>query len=81
MKEHNNQYIIDLFPEEDGSFTKIELRIDKIKMHIIGFTLFDKNSNQYAYDVSLFIPNKKIEENFFQFDASQHPNVDVIDLR
>jgi outer membrane lipoprotein carrier protein len=81
VKEHNNQYIIDLFPEKDGSFTKIELRIDKRKMHIVGFTLFDKNNNQYAYDVSQFIPNKTFKENFFQFDASQHPNVDVIDLR
>lgn len=81
VEEKNNQYIIDLFPEKSGSFTKIELRVDKEKMHIIGFTLFDKSGNQYAYDVNQFIPNKKFEKNFFQFDASQHPNVDVIDLR
>ncbi|MBC8464208.1 MAG: outer membrane lipoprotein carrier protein LolA [Bacteroidetes bacterium] len=81
VEEKNNQFIIDLFPEKSGSFTKIELRVDKEKMHIIGFTLFDKSGNQYAYDVNQFIPNKKFEKNFFQFDASQHPNVDVIDLR
>ena len=81
VEEKNNQYIIDLFPEKSDSFTKIELRIDREKMHIIGFTLFDKSGNQYAYDVNQFIPNKKFETNFFQFDASQHPNMDVIDLR
>ena len=81
VSENNTQYIIDLFPEESGSFTKIELRIDKIKTHITGFTLYDKNGNEYSYDISQFTPNKSFHDVFFQFNSTEYPNVDVIDLR
>ena len=50
-------------------------------MRIAGFTLFDKNGGNYAYDVQLFKVNQKFEEGFFQFKHSEHPDVDVIDLR
>ena len=43
VSETSNIYIIDLIPEESGSFIKIELRISKKEMRIAGFTLFDKN--------------------------------------
>ena len=50
VSETSNVYIIDLIPEESGSFIKIELRISKKEMRIAGFTLFDKNGGSYAYD-------------------------------
>ena len=81
VSETSNIYIIDLIPEESGSFIKIELRISKKEMRIAGFTLFDKNGGSYAYDVQLFKSNQKFEEGFFQFNTSAHPHVDVIDLR
>ena len=31
-------------------------------MRIAGFTLFDKNGGNYAYDVQLFKVNQKFEE-------------------
>ena len=81
VKETINNYIIDLIPEESSSFIKIELRVNKKEMRIAGFTLFDKNGGNYAYDVQLFKVNQKFEEGFFQFKHSEHPDVDVIDLR
>lgn len=81
VKETTNNYIIDLIPEESSSFIKIELRVNKKEMRIAGFTLFDKNGGNYAYDVQLFKVNQKFEEGFFQFKHSEHPDVDVIDLR
>ena len=81
VSENTNNYIIDLIPEERGSFIKIELRISKKEMRISGFTLFDKNGGSYAYDIQLFKANQKFEKDFFQFNTSAHPNVDVIDLR
>ena len=81
VSETTNNYIIDLIPEESGSFIKVELRISKKEMRIAGFTLFDKNGGIYAYDVQLFKENQIFEEGFFQFNTNAHPHVDVIDLR
>ena len=81
VKETTNNYIIDLIPEESSSFIKIELRVNKKEMRIAGFTLFDKNGGNYAYDVQLFKVNQKFEEGFFQFKHSENTDVDVIDLR
>lgn len=81
VTEKSQEYIIDLFPEVSGSFTKIELRINKAKMHIVGFTLYDKSGNEYSYDVKQFVPNKTFAADFFQFNAELHPEVEVIDLR
>lgn len=81
VTEKNQEYIIDLFPEVSGSFTKIELRVNTLKMHITGFTLYDKSGNEYSYDVKLFSPNKTFATDFFQFNAARFPEVDVIDLR
>ncbi len=81
VKETADNYIIDLIPEESSSFIKIELRVNKKEMRIAGFTLFDKNGGNYAYDVQLFKVNQKFKEGFFQFKHSEHPDVDVIDLR
>jgi outer membrane lipoprotein-sorting protein len=80
-KESAEQHIIDLYPEVDNSFKKIELRINKKELHVAGFTLFDKNGNEYDYTVTFFNPNEEMPPNYFQFDASKHPEVDIIDLR
>ena len=37
VKEDNKNYHIDLFPEESGPFTKVELFINKSKMQISSF--------------------------------------------
>ena len=81
VSETSKNYIIDLIPEERGSFIKIELLISKKEMRIAGFTLFDKNGGSYAYDLQLFKVNQTFEEGFFQFNTSAHPDVDIIDLR
>lgn len=81
VSETSNNYIIDLIPLVSSSFIKIELRISKKDMRIAGFILFDQNSGSYAYDVNLFKANQTFEEDFFQFNTTAHPNVDVIDLR
>lgn len=81
VSENSDLYIIDLIPEESGSFIKVELRINKKEARIDGFTLFDKNGGKYTYDVNLFKVNQSFDNDFFQFNYNEHPNVDVIDLR
>lgn len=81
VKEDSKNYHINLFPEESGAFTRIELFIDKAKMQISSFVMVDKQGSLYSYIINSFIPNKSFSTNFFQFDVSKFPNVDVIDLR
>ena len=81
IEEKDDQYIIDLIPEESGAFIKIELRIDKAKMHVRGFTLFDKNDNLYSYNIINLITNEKIDDDLFYFDISEKSDLDIIDLR
>lgn len=81
VSESVNSYIIDLIPQENGSFINIELRINKKEMHISGFTLFDKHGGSYAYEINLFKANQTFEKDFFQFNTNAHPHVEVIDLR
>ena len=81
MKEDGKNYHIDLFPEESGPFTKVELFINKSKMQISSFTMIDKQGSHYKYVIDSFVTNKEMKNDFFVFKAADYPNVDVIDLR
>jgi outer membrane lipoprotein-sorting protein len=81
VKEDSKNYQINLFPEESGAFSRVELFIDKAKMQISSFVMVDKQGSLYSYIIKSFIPNKKFSSSFFQFDLAKYPDVDVIDLR
>ncbi len=93
-KEYNYRYlaarkvggkacdVIELQPASGKSaqFTKVELAIDKSGA-IAGGNIFEKNGNQYQYEVSGFTPNAPLAESQFTFDTKAHPKVEVVDLR
>ena len=81
IKEDKESYHINLFPNENGPFSKIELFINKPKMQISSFIMFDKQGSIYKYTIDSFIVNKEIEDEFFMFQTSNYPNIEVIDLR
>ena len=81
IKEDKESYHINLFPNENGPFSKIELFINKPKMQISSFVMFDKQGSIYKYTIDSFIVTKEIEDDFFMFQTSKYPNIDVIDLR
>lgn len=81
IKEEAQKYYIELYPKTEGMFSKLEMVINKPKMEIHSLIMFDKNNSQYSYIISKFIPNKDFGTNFFQFNSSENPDVDVIDLR
>ncbi|MBD3748724.1 MAG: outer membrane lipoprotein carrier protein LolA [Sphingobacteriales bacterium] len=72
---------IELAPLQNRPYSKVKLKIDKLAKQIVNIVVFDKNGNTYTYNVKSFIPNVKINDSFFSFDASKHPGVDVVDLR
>ena len=73
---------IDLSPiDAKKSFFKIRLSIDKAAKQIANVLIFDKNGNKYTYNVKTFIPNVKVPETTFAFDAKKYPGIEVVDLR
>lgn len=61
-------------------FSKIELAVDK-KNTIVGGNVWEKNGNQYKYDISGFTPNPPVTDAQFVFDAKKYPGVEVVDMR
>ena len=73
-------HIIDLFPEESGTFMKITLEVDATKKQLNTIKIFDKNGGTYAYKVNIFTTNSS-NLTPFTFNLSDYPAVEVIDLR
>lgn len=74
--------MIDLTPTDiNKSYFKIRLSIDKAAKQIANAVIFEKNGNRYTYHVKNFVPNAKVPESTFIFDAKKYPGVEVVDLR
>jgi len=74
--------IIDLTPTKGRSYYKIRVEIDKATKQISKSIVYDKNgSTTYIYSVTKFTPNKVIPDTKFTFKNSDHPGVEVVDLR
>lgn len=81
---------------EDGGFTKkIEVKslisdenIDRLIISLDSQTLeikdlhvFDKNKNEFVYDITKFVTNQKLPADFFTFKESNYPDAEIIDMR
>ena len=73
--------MIELVPTGSGKqFSKVELAVDQSHT-IVGGNVFEKNGNQYKYEVSGFTPNANVSDAIFSFDKKKYPGVEVVDLR
>jgi outer membrane lipoprotein-sorting protein len=43
--------------------------------------IFEKNGNQYSYEITNFTPNANVTDATFTFDPKKYPGVEVVDLR
>ncbi|RYY09766.1 MAG: outer membrane lipoprotein carrier protein LolA, partial [Chitinophagaceae bacterium] len=74
--------IIDLTPiDTKKAFSKIRLSIDKNAKQVANVVIYDKSGTVYTYGVKTFVPNVKLPETTFAFDAKKYPGVEVVDLR
>ncbi|PTS97717.1 gliding motility protein [Pedobacter sp. HMWF019] len=74
--------MVDLAPNDiKKPYFKVRLSIDKIAKQISNVVIFDKNGNKYTYNVKSFMPNVKVPESIFIFDAKKYPGVELVDLR
>ncbi len=73
---------IELTPtDKNKAFFKVLVFVDKATKNIVSTRLFEKNGNRYAYHVTSFVPNTKIDNSFFVFNTAKYPGVEVIDLQ
>lgn len=74
--------VIDLIPESlEKNYSRIRLFINKTKDQLYSLKYFSKDGNNYIFKLHSFETNELYEDSFFVFDVSQHPEVEVIDLR
>jgi len=80
-KDGRAQYVIELKPNADKTFTTVELNIDKELYRITRIAIQDKSGNTFTYVVSRFEPNVAVKATDFTFNAGDYPGVEVIDMR
>jgi len=80
-KNGRKQYVIELKPNEDKTFTSVEMNIDKLLYHISRIAIQDKSGNTFSYIVNKFETNVTVKESDFSFNAADYPGVEVIDMR
>ena len=77
--------VVELQPEDpkdpDKIFFKIILNIDNSDYKIHSWEMYDRAGNVFSYTISGFNPHFEANDNFFQFDESKYPDVEVVDLR
>lgn len=74
--------IINLTPlDAKKPYSKVRLSIDKKVKQISNVLIYDKNGSKYTYSIKSFIPNVKVPETTFTFDAKKYPGVEIVDLR
>jgi len=82
IEEKGNDQIIELYPIKKGkSFTKVRLTIDKAKKQISRFVIHDRNGSTFSYIVDKFITDQNIADNTFTFNKTNHPGVEINDMR
>ena len=77
--------VVELQPEnpkdQDKIFFRILLNIDNSDYTIHSWEMYDRGGNVFSYTISGFNPNFKADDDFFKFNESKYPDVEVIDLR
>jgi outer membrane lipoprotein-sorting protein len=77
----NHIQVIELKPNEDRNFSKVDLTIDTEKMLVDAIYIFDKNGGGIRYSIDNFYPDYKTGEKDFIFKEEDYPGVEIIDMR
>ncbi len=67
--------------DSDKIFYRIILNIDQVDYTIHSWEMYDRGGNVFSYTISGFDPKFTAEDSFFQFNESEYPDVEVVDLR
>jgi len=77
--------VVEMQPENpkdpDKIFFKIILNIDNSDFTIHSWEMYDRAGNVFSYTISGFNPNFQAGDDFFVFNESKYPDVEIVDLR
>ena len=65
----------------DENLDKIILTLDSNSMEIKDLHVFDKNNNEFVYEITRFVTNQHLPADFFTFKAADYPDAEIIDMR
>ncbi len=80
-KEGVEYYVIDLYPKEGKSFSKIRLMISKEKLQVMSGTVYGKDNVIYTYTINEYLVDVDIDANYFVMNLKNYSDADVVDLR
>lgn len=74
--------VIALTPEKkNAQIARVQISVDKADKSVRAWQITDKNGKRTSYTINQFTPNPKITDNYFVFDKTKYPGVEVVDLR
>lgn len=75
-------YLMKLKPKDnDSGFDYVHLKIEKEKMQLSAFILYDFDNNVFSYIIKEYLTDIALGENAFSFDETKYPDVEIIDMR
>lgn len=74
--------VLDLFPvDKTREFIKVRLYVDKVKSQIAKAQTFNKDGNTYILVLKSMKTNIDLKDDYFKFDKSKYPGVELNDMR
>jgi len=75
-------HVLDLFPvDKSKDFIKVRLYVDKVKNQIAKAQTFNKDGNTYILVLKSMKTNVDFNDDYFKFDKSKYPGVEMNDMR
>ncbi|MEK7719118.1 MAG: outer membrane lipoprotein carrier protein LolA [Bacteroidota bacterium] len=75
-------HVLDLFPiDQKKEFVKVRLYVDKAKNQIAKAQTFNKDGNTYILVLKSMKTNVELKDDYFKFDKSKYPGVEINDMR
>ena len=65
----------------NGQYKRVTLKIDTVKSELKSADIYLEDGSKVVITVEEMKFNQSLDDKFFTFDASKHPDVDVIDMR
>ena len=74
--------VVELTPEKkDSKVAKLQIKVDKKDKSVKSWKIFQRSGQRLGFKVDSFVPNVKVDDKSFAFDASKYKGVELIDLR
>lgn len=78
---NDSNYLITIFVLKDSPFFKIQFIIDKKHYDIKKINFNDKSGFQYEYTILKESHDINLQDDFFYFNKTEYPNIEIIDYR